>query len=119
MKVDSSAHQYSYIHKSTGKNHFKQEEPQSSQPLAQTSSAVEADHGGDESPPVKGVIRNLLEGHYKGVADIRLRINFHDELASLQQAEALQLTGEKTTDLVDGIRFQAEIFTADLELIPK
>jgi hypothetical protein len=33
----------------------------------------------------KGVIRNLLDGHYKGVADIRLRINFFDELSSIEE----------------------------------
>ncbi len=33
----------------------------------------------------KGVIRLLQEGHFSGVADVRLRINFHDEL---QQAAA-------------------------------
>lgn len=29
---------------------------------------------------VKGVVRLLHEGHFKGVADIRLRINFHEQL---------------------------------------
>ena len=33
------------------------------------------------SPEVKrGVIRHLMEGHFRGVADIRLRLNFQDEL---------------------------------------
>lgn len=40
----------------------------------------------DKSGPVKadkvpGVIRLLEAGHFKGVADLRLRINFHDQLA--------------------------------------
>jgi len=30
----------------------------------------------------RGVIRLLQEGHFKGVADLRLRINFFDELAA-------------------------------------
>lgn len=34
----------------------------------------------------RGVIRNLLDGHYQGVADLRLRINFADELRALEQA---------------------------------
>jgi hypothetical protein len=33
-----------------------------------------------ETDKLSGVTRNLLEGHFKGVADVRLRINFHDEL---------------------------------------
>ncbi len=35
--------------------------------------------------PQKGVIRNLLAGHYKGVADVRLRMNFMEELSSVQE----------------------------------
>jgi hypothetical protein len=34
----------------------------------------------------RGVIRLLQEGHFKGVADVRLRINFFDELHGLQTA---------------------------------
>ncbi|MHC4157854.1 MAG: hypothetical protein ACYSSO_02125 [Planctomycetota bacterium] len=34
-----------------------------------------------------GVIRLLQEGHFKGVADVRLRINFHDELAAIEAGE--------------------------------
>jgi len=34
--------------------------------------------------PAHGVLRLLQEGHFKGVADVRLRINFADELAALQ-----------------------------------
>ena len=36
---------------------------------------------------VKGVIRLLQEGHFKGVADVRLRINFFDELTALGLVE--------------------------------
>ena len=35
----------------------------------------------------KGVIRLLQEGHFKGVADVRLRINFFDELTALGLVE--------------------------------
>jgi len=35
--------------------------------------------------PQKGVIRNLLAGHYKGVADVRLRMNFMEELSAVQE----------------------------------
>jgi len=36
----------------------------------------------------RGVIRLLLAGHFKGVADVRLRINFHNELAAAGIREA-------------------------------
>jgi len=38
-----------------------------------------------QTPKQPGVIRNLLEGHYKGVADIRLRINFYEELTKIEE----------------------------------
>ena len=42
-----------------------------------------------ESPrPAKGVLRLLEAGHFRGVADVRLRINFQQEL-SAQQGQSL------------------------------
>lgn len=40
----------------------------------------------DEGHRGKGVLRLLEAGHFKGVADVRLKINFHDELAARAQA---------------------------------
>ncbi|NND69289.1 MAG: hypothetical protein HKN19_16985 [Halioglobus sp.] len=43
--------------------------------------------------PEKGVLRLLQSGHFSGVADVRLRINFSEELAQLEsgaQAENLE-----------------------------
>lgn len=57
--------------------------------------AAEAD--GDEGQP--GVIRNLLSGHYKGVADVRLRINFYDELTALEQGGVAQALAEPSAAL--------------------
>lgn len=36
-----------------------------------------------ETGQAKGVVRLLQEGHFKGVADVRLRINFHDEITQI------------------------------------
>jgi len=41
----------------------------------------------EESREARGVIRLLREGHFKGVADVRLRINFIEELAGGELAE--------------------------------
>ncbi len=49
---------------------------------------VESPTNGDAEIP--GVLRLLQEGHFKGVADVRLRINFHDEIAALEQEKATQ-----------------------------
>lgn len=43
-----------------------------------------AEEGGEED---QGVIGLLQEGHFKGVADVRLRINFFDELAAIEAGE--------------------------------
>jgi hypothetical protein len=51
----------------------------------------------------KGVVRNLLEGHYEGVADLRLRINFHEEIQAIEeqaQLEAAEMGAERIIDAV-------------------
>lgn len=52
---------------------------------ADKSADIKIDSDDDKLVPVKadkipGVIRLLEAGHFKGVADVRLRINFHDQL---------------------------------------
>ncbi len=44
----------------------------------------------------RGVLRRLQAGHFRGVADVRLRINFWDELRAAQGAE-LRQEAEATT----------------------
>lgn len=56
-----------------------------------------------------GVIRNLLAGHYKGVADIRLRINFADKIEQLNRNETAALA-EQANDSING-DLNAEIGT--------
>ena len=42
----------------------------------------------------KGVLRLLQEGHFKGVSDVRLRINFHDEISAMESEQLMEkLTG--------------------------
>ena len=66
-----------------------------------------------------GVIRNLLEGHYKGVADVRLRINHFEELAAIESAQLKALAEQEVTGLlgvvesgVNNILGSSETFTA-------
>lgn len=60
----------------------------------------------DNTNDVRGVLRNLQEGHFKGVADVRLRINFNDEITAMDQAKAEQVAEEGVTGLVDSINSQ-------------
>lgn len=48
--------------------------------------AQEEESVGDDGGQ-RGVIRNLMEGHYKGVADVRLRINFHEEIMAIENQQ--------------------------------
>ena len=48
----------------------------------------------------RGVIRNLEAGHFKGVADVRLRINFHDELAQRAAARGGEALADGAESLV-------------------
>ncbi|MBW1708780.1 MAG: hypothetical protein JRG97_12785 [Deltaproteobacteria bacterium] len=50
---------------------------------------------------VRGVIRLLQEGHFKGVADVSLRINFFEELNAIEQKEMQAVVGDKVSGIVD------------------
>ncbi|MHC4395750.1 MAG: hypothetical protein ACYS1A_08855 [Planctomycetota bacterium] len=61
-----------------------------------------------EPPPVEeeelpGVIQNLLEGHYTGVSDVRLRINFADVLAAIEQEQIQAAAAEQIDNMLGAI----------------
>jgi hypothetical protein len=60
----------------------------------------------------RGVIRLLQEGHFKGVSDLRLRINFFDEIAALETAQLQTITQEKTDSALASV---ATVVTSFLE----
>lgn len=63
-------------------------------------SAVGAAGADDEGGAARGVIRLLQEGHFKGVADVRLRINFFDELQAAGAANAGRSLESGVQDLI-------------------
>lgn len=67
----------------------------------------------------RGVIRLLESGHFNGVADVRLRINFFDELSARAEAAAAPLIEEGATELVSQIEAKVgellEAFATDAE----
>jgi hypothetical protein len=67
-------------------------------PEETTTGTVEAVESEDQD---KGVIRLLQEGHFKGVADVRLRINFFDELQALE-TQALKTNASSGLDTFNG-----------------
>lgn len=58
---------------------------------------------GEKTGNLKGVIRLLQQGHFKGVADIRLRINFHDQLAAIETAHLRAVADENVGDLAESV----------------
>ena len=62
------------------------------------------------------MLRLLEQGHFKGVADVRLRINFAGELAQ-RQTQALQQAGdEQLASLTDSITAPLASLTESSEL---
>jgi hypothetical protein len=78
---------------------------QDSSELAQIeeSSSTEPKSEFQENDAEKGVLRNLLEGHYKGVSDVRLRINFFEDLAAIEAAEVQTVTAEKVGGVLESV----------------
>lgn len=56
----------------------------------------------NESTELTGVIRNLLEGHFKGVSDVRLRIIHFEALQAIEQ-EQLQAVIDDNAGLLESI----------------
>lgn len=50
-----------------------------------------------------GVLRLLNEGHFKGVADVRLRINFFDQLSAQEETQSLTNLNEQSTKFIGSI----------------
>lgn len=65
----------------------------------------------DESP--RGVIRLLQEGHFRGVADVRLRINFAEELQGIQAAGTGALLNEALPALQRELDAAIEAFVGE------
>jgi hypothetical protein len=55
--------------------------------------------GLDSSEKQKGIIRNLLEGHFKGVADVRLRINHFEELSAIENSQLKSFVTENIDNI--------------------
>ena len=85
--------------------------PAASDQADEPSSAMDETVGEAEEPvndadKTKGVLRLLQAGHFCGVADVRLRVNFHEEIAALERQRFAQAAQEGVTDIqasIDGL----------------
>ena len=69
------------------------EEPSSTEPQSEP----------QENDAEKSVLRNLLAGHFKGVSDVRLRINFFEELAAIEAAKVRTVAAEKVGGVLESV----------------
>jgi len=82
---------------------------------ASTSDAVPEPSPSDGAK-TRGVIRLLQEGHFKGVADVRLRINFFDELMGIQQGKIQSAFQEAAPGLLEAVNEHLDTLLASGEL---
>ena len=74
---------------------------EAAQSTLESTSPVEDDNRNTEAS--RGVLGLLQEGHFKGVADVRLRINFSDELAAIEQAQNRQIVSQKIDVVLESV----------------
>ena len=67
----------------------------------------------DEAQKLPGVIRNLMEGHYKGVADVRLRLVHADHIAALQLEADEGLAAATRASTVGELQGAVDAFVAE------
>lgn len=78
--------------------------------------AADAFGGSEPEAKAKGVMRLIENGHFagKGVADVRLRINFHEQLQSLDNAKAQEATRQALGELKQFVSDTIQAFSANL-----
>lgn len=85
--------------------------------ILETSDSEGSDPPVEDAGKTKGVVHNIQAGHFKGVADVRLRINFADQLPDAtgkmaeeqmqEEAEALDINmAEKVDQLQQNFQFE-------------
>lgn len=77
---------------------------------------IEVEGSPESGAKQSGVIRNILAGRFKGVAAIRLQINFADQLGALQAAATAEAAGDATTSFIDDAKEALDGLLANLEL---
>ena len=110
MKIQATIPPTLYVHPSERLDAGKREEegPEALTPDGETSlyspdSVNMAEDDDQDTDATRGVLRLLQEGHFKGVADVRLRINFFDELTAMEQNQTDQIVGEKIDGLLESV----------------
>ena len=67
----------------------------------------------------RGVMRLLAANHFRGVADVRLRINFFDELSAVRESAANTVAESESQVFLEGVSGALDEFLASLSLDDK
>ncbi len=101
MNVQAMGHRRAWGHPQPG--HDGMQDAQTAQSVRDRAHAETASTPEKRGHDARGVIRLLQEGHFKGVADVRLRINFFDELQAAGTAKAGNTLQAGVDDLVSSL----------------
>jgi hypothetical protein len=82
-------------------NHVELKDAASEKPVKTAETGITPPPASGDEQGSKGVIRLLQAGHFQGVADVRLRINFHDELQQVAAQNAANDFEGASTGLFD------------------
>lgn len=80
--------------------------------IAEDTVSPESESAPATEAKVPGVLRNLQAGKYKGVADVRLRIVFQQQLAELAEQQAIARAAEGSETLVSNVAGEIRAFVA-------
>lgn len=116
MEVDRVGLQVPYGHQfktGIGKE-LKPEKTDDTPPPAKAESQPDVNSNSD-TQDTKGVIGLLQEGHFKGVADVRLRIIHSEKLLAMEQQQLQVVAAEKIDGLLESVGSVVETFLGDDE----
>jgi hypothetical protein len=115
MEINAVNSQSTHVHPS-GKLHPKDQQPE---PAEQTSARQEpGTEQTAESSDAEGVLRLLQEGHFKGTADVRLRINFADKIAAMEAEKLQEVAEEKVDGILDSVNTILGALVPEEESVP-
>jgi hypothetical protein len=101
MEINAVNSQSTHVHP-LGKLHPK--DTQQPEPTDQASANQEPNtEQTTETSDAEGVLRLLQQGHFKGTADVRLRINFYDKIAALEAQQLQAVAEEKVDGILDSV----------------
>ena len=117
MEINGVTNEIQSAYQNGNLNRINQNDPQTPGEPPEEQGPVTRQAAGSSDHP--GVIRLLEEGHFKGTADLRLRINFYDELAALE-AQKLQAVVEENIDgIIESLGEVVEGFSSETEPPPE